>query len=187
MAKPIELTPAEAAHLLELARESIRSSARGLIGGVGVEPSGALAEPAGVFVSLHQRSDGSLRGCVGSLLPIRSLADAVVAMAAAASNQDPRFDPVRPEDVDNLHIEISVLSPLRRIRNPEEIEVGTHGVRVTRGNRTGVLLPQVAPRYEWTAEQFLEAVCKKAGLPADAWQAGDAEIDVFAARILSED
>ena len=136
---------------------------------------------------MHLRSDGALRGCVGSFQANRSLADAVIAMAAAASNQDPRFDPVRPGDVDGLHIEISVLSTPRPVTGASEVEIGTHGIRITQGTRAGVLLPQVATRYGWTSEEFLEAVCKKAGLAKGAWQSSETKIEVFAARIFSED
>jgi AmmeMemoRadiSam system protein A len=104
--------------------------------------------------------------------------------ARAAALDDPRFDPVTPAELSSLHIEISILSPLVDIA-PQQVEVGRHGLLVSRGGRRGLLLPQVAEEWNWNREQFLQETCLKAGLPADAWQHG-ARIQAFTAQILRE-
>jgi AmmeMemoRadiSam system protein A len=106
------------------------------------------------------------------------LAEAVAHCAAAAATGDPRFPPVTPEELTHLEIEVSVLSPLRRITDPAEVEVGTHGLYISQSGRHGLLLPQVASELRWDRETFLRQTCLKAGLPADAWRTG-AEIQIF--------
>jgi AmmeMemoRadiSam system protein B/AmmeMemoRadiSam system protein A len=144
----------------------------------------ALA-PRGVFVSLHRRRDGRLRGCIGSLVAAGSLVDAVAHNAQRAATDDPRFDPVRADELAGLEIEISVLSPLQDVADPEEIVVGRHGVVVTLGLQRGVLLPHVATHFNWTHAELLDNVCDKAGLPRDAWRRG-AKLQRFEAERFAE-
>jgi len=106
-------------------------------------------------------------------------------MAIASGWEDPRFPPLDASELDEIEIEISVLSPLRPAR-PEEIEVGKHGVYITKGFYRGVLLPQVAVEYGWDRETFLAQTCLKAGLHPDAWKEPDTKIEIFSAEVFSE-
>jgi len=107
-------------------------------------------------------------------------------MAVAAATEDGRFEPVRPEELPGLTIEISALGPMRPIR-AEEVEVGRHGLLISRGRRRGVLLPQVPLEYGWDRQAFLEHTCWKAGLPADAWRDPSAELLGFTATVFAEE
>ncbi len=137
-----------------------------------------------MFVTLHKH--GQLRGCIGTLEPREPLAEAVRSAAVSAATQDPRFPAVNPDEVDDLEIEISVLSPLEKIDRPEDIIVGKHGVVVAEGVQRGVFLPQVAPEQGWDRETMLNYLCAhKAGLPADAWRR-TADLYVFTTQVFSE-
>ena len=138
----------------------------------------------GAFVTIKER--GELRGCIGNFTSDGPLHDTIVEMAISAAVRDPRFPPVAVSELDKLQLEISVLSPLRKITDVNEIEVGKHGIYIIRGYDRGVLLPQVATEYGWDRETFLAQTCRKAGLPMDAWQKG-AEILIFDAQVFSED
>ncbi len=107
-------------------------------------------------------------------------------MAIAAATQDPRFPPMTPSELSGMSIEISVLSDLSKIDDPEKIQVGVHGLEIEKGPFRGVLLPQVATEYGWDRIKFLQETCRKAGLPPDAWQKG-ATIYVFTAQVFSEE
>jgi len=108
-------------------------------------------------------------------------------MAVAAAFDDPRFPPLKAEELKDLELEISVLSPLKKIRDIHEIEVGKHGLYIVRGYHSGLLLPQVAIEYGWDRETFLEETCYKAGLPPDAWRDAQTEIYVFSADYFGEE
>ena len=131
---------------------------------------------------------GELRGCLGTLQCTGGLADDVARCAADAASADPRFAPVSPAELEGLSIDISVLGPLEPIdpRTPDSIVIGRHGLVVEQGRRRGLLLPQVAPEWGWTTDQFLAQTCLKAGLSRDAWQRGASvfrfEADVFGER-----
>ena len=140
--------------------------------------------PAGAFVSLHE--DGDLRGCIGTFNAERPLAEVVQEMALAAATGDSRFPPMEAEAMDFVDIEISVLSPRRRIESPAQVEVGVHGIFITRDYYSGVLLPQVATEYGWNREEFLAQTCLKAGLPPEAWKDPKTSIEVFSAQIFGE-
>jgi AmmeMemoRadiSam system protein A len=144
---------------------------------------GVFARHAGVFVSLHRHGD--LRGCIGQPEPHDRLGDVVVHCARAAALEDPRFEPVQPDELPTLAVEVSVLTPPERVTDFSSIIVGCHGLIVTREGRRGLLLPQVAVEWGWTAEEFLAQTCRKAGLPGDAWRHG-AEVFRFEAEIFSE-
>ena len=171
--------------LLSLARETITAY---IISGKRLKQSfdtPGLNQKAGAFVTLHK--DGQLRGCIGTFTSEQPLFETIIEMAISAAARDPRFNPVRRREIIDLDIEISVLSPLREISDISEIEVGRHGIYITRGYNRGVLLPQVATEYGWTREEFLTHTCQKAGLPKDQWRRGDLTIEVFSAEIFSEE
>ncbi len=143
----------------------------------------SLARPSGVFVTLERGR--RLRGCIGQVEPIESLAIAVARCAIAAAHEDPRFEPVVLPELPEIEIELSVLSALEPIR-PEMIEVGRHGLFVTRGSRRGLLLPQVAGDRGWHRERFLEETCAKAGLEPHAWRDPATLLRAFTAEVFSE-
>lgn len=179
------LTEDEKKELLALARKSVESIVRHKKILQPQEPAGErLKENGAAFVTLHKA--GRLRGCIGSMEPLEPLYSTVVRMAAAAATQDPRFSPIRPEELDDIHIEISVNTPLRSVSGPEEIILGKHGVVVSKGMRRGVFLPQVATETGWTKEEFLSNLCShKAGLAPDAYKT-DAKLSVFTSIVFEE-
>jgi uncharacterized protein len=145
--------------------------------------AGPLARQAAAFVTLFLA--GRLRGCVGLPWPNLALGETVVQAALGAARNDSRFQPVRPAELAELEIEISVLSEAKLIA-ASEIEVGRHGLMVVRGRNRGLLLPQVAVERAWTAEVFLDEVCRKAALPAMAWKDPQTELFAFTAELFSE-
>jgi len=143
----------------------------------------ALLERCGAFVTLHRGPH--LRGCIGTFEARDTLIDTVQRMAVAAASSDPRFSAVKADELEGITLEISALTPLRPA-GAEEIEVGTHGIFITRGYSRGVLLPQVATENGWDRETFLEHTCLKAGLPPDAWKEPGTKIEIFSAEVFSE-
>ena len=135
-----------------------------------------LLEPRGVFVSLHAR--GRLRGCLGHIEADRPLVEATATMAAAVTREDPRFPQVRPDELDGMEVEVSVLSPLRPIA-PDEVVPGRDGLMIRRGRCAGLLLPQVATEFGMDRLGFLDALCQKAMLPPGAWRDPAAELRGF--------
>lgn len=168
--------------LLGIARQSIEKAVQGTFPADLREASGALLENAGAFVTL--RSHGSLRGCIGHVDADEPLARCVAECAKAAALHDPRFKPVTADELPNLSIQVSVLSPLFDIR-PEDIELGRHGLYISSGLHRGLLLPQVAVEWNWDRDRFLAETCAKAGLPVDAWQRG-ARVRAFTTWVLDE-
>ncbi len=142
-----------------------------------------LQQPGSAFVTLHRM--GRLRGCVGQLASKEPLVSVVAYCAMAAALDDPRFAPMTPPEIEGLAIEISVLSPLVEISS-EQVEPGKHGLMVSRGVKRGVLLPQVAQQFGWTAERFLEETCLKADLERDDWKQPGTRVQGFTAEIFSE-
>ena len=177
------LSPEEKKEVLKMARETIEKRVRGEPLPEYESKSETLKEKRGVFVTI--KKGGRLRGCIGYIQPVKPLNEAIPDMAVAASTGDPRFPAVAEEELSELEVEISVLSPLKKIENPEEIEVGRDGIYIVKGPYSGLLLPQVATEYGWDRMTFLQETCHKAGLPSDAWEA-DAEIYTFSAQIFSE-
>jgi AmmeMemoRadiSam system protein A len=149
------------------------------------EPDVADADQprCGAFVTIFYRGD--LRGCLGRVTSDRALPGLIHHLAQEVADSDPRFDPVRAGELDEISIEVSVLTPEREIRSAAEIEIGRHGLIVERGSERGLLLPQVAVEHGWDPETFIEHTCVKAGLPADAWQRG-ARMFVFEAQVFGE-
>ncbi|OGP62527.1 MAG: AMMECR1 domain-containing protein [Deltaproteobacteria bacterium RBG_13_53_10] len=141
-----------------------------------------LKENRGAFVTLNKK--GQLRGCIGYIEGHGPLHQTIEEMAEAAAFRDPRFMPVAEKEVPELDIEISVLTPLKRVTEINEIEVGTHGIYIKKGWYSGLLLPQVATEYGWDRKTFLENTCQKAGLAPDTWRDKDTEIYIFSADIF---
>ena len=177
------LNDEDRALLLKLARESVRAATAGRP--LPLPPKGrpALEEPKGAFVTLHE--DGDLRGCIGLLQAFEPLASTVIEMAQAAAINDPRFPPLRENELDHTTLEISILSPFE-VTKPEDVEVGKHGVFITCRGRRGVLLPQVATEQGWNRETLLDHVCLKAGLPRNAWHGDDVVLERFSAEIIHD-
>lgn len=178
------LTDDEKQALLRIARASIQARLDGKKPPAS-KGQGTLEEKRAAFVSLKKR--GHLRGCIGLIEAKKPLARTVEEMAAAAAFQDPRFPPLRKEELKDLRMEISVLSPLCRIADVSEIEVGIHGLYIRKGGRAGLLLPQVATEYDWSRDTFLKETCRKAGLAPDAWSDPNTEIYLFSADVFGED
>lgn len=170
--------------LLNVARRAIEESVTH-DGSLEVAPEDypeALRRERGVFVTL--KKDGKLRGCMGYIAAVKPLVRAVADMAVRAACKDPRFQPVKQDDIPELSIQISVLSPFREVNDPEAIEVGKHGLMIVKGRRSGLLLPQVATEQGWDRQEFLEYTCRKAGLPPDAWE--EAKLFSFTAKVFGE-
>jgi AmmeMemoRadiSam system protein A len=169
--------------LLAIARETLRAAVED---GETYEPpapsSSWMLEERGVFVTLKKR--GALRGCIGYVLPTKPLYLAVRDMAINSALQDPRFPPVDPAELDDLYIEISVMTLLQPVSDPAEVVVGEDGLVIEARGMKGLLLPQVAPEQGWAREEFLEGVCMKAGLPRDAYRWPDAKLSKFQAHIF---
>jgi AmmeMemoRadiSam system protein A len=147
------------------------------------EPS--LWDTRACFVTLWRRDNDELRGCRGECSARQPLVLAAGYMALAAGLDDPRFDPVTAAELPRLRVEISVLTPLQPIA-PQDVEVGTHGLMIAAGGKRGLLLPQVAVEHHMQREQFLDAVCWKAGLPPDAWRAAGADLWAFETESWAE-
>lgn len=175
-------TDEERLALLQLARDAITAFVTGLSAPV-PEPTAIMERCAGVFVSLHKQGD--LRGCIGHIGQDEPLAQLVARSAVAAASSDPRFPAVTPSEVADLQIELSILGPLERIAGAAEVEIGRHGLVVERGWHRGLLLPQVAVRWQWDSAAFLCQTCHKAGLPRDAWKNG-ATLWRFEAEVFGE-
>lgn len=179
-----ELGDGEKKVLLRLARDTIRMWV-----GEGKKPplpkaEGNLATVTGAFVTLHKK--GQLRGCIGNMVGSEPLVETVQNMAIAAATEDPRFPHVKTEELHDIDIEISVLSPMKRIMDIEEIEVGKHGILLGRGWNRGVLLPQVATEQGWDRDAFLQHTCLKAGLSPDDWRDSETIIEIFSAQVFGE-
>ena len=173
--------------LLTIARATVESAAKGERLPVFIEPHPELQRPQGCFVTL--KNGPQLRGCIGCFSSDKPLWQTVQDQAVSSCRHDPRFrdNRITPEEVPRLHIEISVLSPLKKIDNPLDIELGKHGIVIQRGGRRGCFLPQVATETGWTKEQFLSrCAAGKAGLGPDAWQDPETEVLVFTADVFHE-
>jgi MEMO1 family protein len=178
------LSPEEKALLHRIARESIEARLNGARPPKVALPASAtrLGEPRGAFVTLQKK--GELRGCIGHISAEFPLFETISEMAVAAAFQDPRFPPLTASEMKDIQIEISVLSPLRRIEKIDEIQVGVHGIYMKRNGSSGLLLPQVATEYNWDRTTFLEQTCRKSRLPTDAWKDKETEIYLFSADVF---
>ncbi len=139
-----------------------------------------LRADGAVFVTIKEK--GSLRGCIGHVQAIMPLYQSVIKNAVAACSVDPRFPPMNKEELKDMEIEVSVLSPLIPVKDVKDIRVGKHGLLIRKGQQSGLLLPQVPTEFGWDRETFLEQLCAKAGLPKGSWK--DAELYSFTAEII---
>jgi AmmeMemoRadiSam system protein A len=179
------LSGAQRKRLLEIARESITSFVRDGKRKPFSEKDPLLNAEMGAFVTLHE--NGELRGCIGNMVGEGPLYKTVADMAVEAATGDPRFMRLSPDEINKINIEISVLSPLKRVESAAQIKIPGEGVIVRRGFASGVYLPQVAEETGWDKEQFLTSLCAhKAGLPPDAWKDPATRIYVFSADIIHE-
>jgi uncharacterized protein len=145
-------------------------------------PNQKMTERLGAFVTL--KKGGRLRGCIGHIIGDRPLWETIIKMAAQAAFNDPRFPPLKKEELDSVEIEISVLSPLKPVDNPAEIMPGQDGLLISQKGLRGLLLPQVATECGWDRETFLGQTCRKAGLAYDCWKDPDTEILSFQAIVF---
>ena len=172
--------------LLKIARDSIAAILDGCVPEVNADSfDDVLRRPAGAFVTLRT-GDGDLRGCIGSIRAVEPLYKAVSSSAVSAAFRDPRFLPVRREELPALELEISVMGPIERVKTVDDIEVGRDGLIISRGRYAGLLLPQVATEYGWNRETFLDHTCLKAGLPRGSWRGEDTRIERFSAEVFGE-
>ena len=177
------LTKKEQRELLKIARTTIVAFVTSGTVPVVAPASVGLHSQSGCFVTIKQH--GQLRGCIGNFVSDQPLYALVQEMAVSAATRDPRFYPMKPQDLDEFDLEISVLSPLEKISSIDEIKVGKHGLYIIKNSYRGVLLPQVATEYGWNRDAFLKHTCLKAGLPENAWQK-DCEIYLFSAQVFGE-
>jgi AmmeMemoRadiSam system protein A len=180
----VNLTEVEKKGLLDIARRTIESRLTSSEQQVSVVASKKLEEKRGAFVTIKKH--GKLRGCIGYIEAIKPLCQVVEEMAEAAAFRDPRFVPLTFDELKDLDIEISVLTPLKQVKDINEIEVGIHGIYIVRKGNSGLLLPQVATEYGWDRQTFLGQTCLKAGLDYNAWRDKDTKIYIFSADVFSE-
>ena len=180
----MKLTAKEKVTLLDIAKKAITARINNKDMPELSVDSEIFKEKRGAFVTLKKR--GHLRGCIGYIKAIKPLGETVQEMAVAAAFHDSRFPSLKPDEFRDLTFEISVLSPLKLIKDINEIEVGKHGLYIVRGYKSGLLLPQVAVEYEWDRESFLKETCHKAGLPMRAWMDEETEIYIFSAEYFGD-
>jgi AmmeMemoRadiSam system protein A len=177
---------AEQSKLLHWARHAIEQSVRGEkptpIPVAEITP--AMREPHAAFVTLKKH--GELRGCIGRMDFARPVWENVVAAALSSALEDPRFEPVRPEELPELRLEISVLEPPVELKRFEDYDAQRHGIILEKGVHHALFLPKVAQEYGWDERETLEKLCWKAGLPGGAWRDPDARLHVFTAIDFSE-
>lgn len=181
----IELPPESQRHLITIARATLTAFVAGCSNSDLANDDPHLEDNHyGVFVSLFKGSE--LRGCIGICEPSESLRQLVVEMTKAAASRDPRVMPIQPWELDDIVIDISVLSPLERIADPLDLEIGRHGLHIRGKQRRGVLLPQVAAERGWDTMTFLRQTCLKANLPTEAWRLPTTEVSRFTALVIEE-
>jgi AmmeMemoRadiSam system protein A len=178
------LTEDQKQQLLRIARAAVEAAVTGSAPPDLDTDDPALLEERGAFVTLKR--GGDLRGCLGYVEGIEPLIQAVADNAAAAALRDPRFTPVRASELSEITLEVSALTPLRLVEDPEAITVGEHGLMICLGPNRGLLLPQVPGEWGWDREQFLSQTCHKAGLAPDEWNNPQAQLFSFEAEVFAE-
>lgn len=168
--------------LHKIALTSIKNRLKSKETSLSTPDSKILQENRGAFVSLHRR--GKLRGCIGFIQGVKPLYQTIHEMSMSAAFQDPRFEPLKEKELEDLEIEISVLTPLKQVSDINEIEIGKHGLMIVKEPYSGLLLPQVATEYGWDRETFLNQTCMKAGLPEGSWVDKDTKILAFSADVF---
>ena len=185
------LSASDRAYLLRVARMSLERAVRGgFHGGSGLtetgEPPKATLAKMGAFVTLNDKTTGALRGCIGEILPMRPLVEAVAARAVDAARRDPRFTPVSERELGGIRVEVSALTPPRRVASWRDIVLGRDGMTLEKDGHFAVFLPQVAPEQGWDLPTTLSCLSQKAGLSADAWKDG-AKFETFQAEVFHEE
>ncbi len=181
----MELTKEEKLILLNAARKTIESKFRDVtLEEPDYEKHPVLKSKAGAFVTLT--SNGRLRGCIGYIIGFDPLFETVCSAATQAAMNDPRFMPVTEDELNDLEIEISVLSEPFPMTNYDDIVLGKHGLIVEESGRRGLLLPQVPIEHNMTKEEYLSAICQKAGLPSMLWREKQLNLQAFTANVFSE-
>ena len=173
--------------LVDAARKSIVSELKSESLSLSEDFKEEFSEKRGIFVTL--KKDDELRGCIGYPVPKLPLHQAVVDAAKAAAFKDPRFPPLAEDEVNDISIEISVLTVPEEleVRDRENIVIGRDGLIIDGGYASGLLLPQVPVEQGWDQEEFLEHICTKAGLPSDAYKDEENKIYIFQAQIFCEE
>ena len=182
--KNLELDSKQKKILLRIARETVENTVTGSPQGDYDIDDPVLNTECGAFVTIHNM--GNLRGCIGNITATTPLWMTVMSMAIEASTRDPRFPPVTPDELEDIDIEISALSPIWKIKDINEIEVGRHGIIIRKGFNQGLLLPQVATENGFDRISFLEHTCHKAGLDRNCYRDESCEIRIFSATIFGE-
>jgi hypothetical protein len=181
----VYLPPESQVQLLSLARRRLEQFVRGL-----APETAAIEDPHlqscryGAFVTLSKHNE--LRGCIGNCAPGAPLYQTVLDMTEAAASRDHRVDPISETELEDIRIDISVVSPLSIARDPLSLVVGKHGLYVASQAKRAVLLPQVAVRYKWDIATFLEQTCLKAGLRKQAWKDSETQLSSFTALVIEE-
>lgn len=171
--------------LIELSRRTLEDFVLGRTRAADrVEDSYLESDDYGAFVSLH--NNGELRGCIGDCAPRAPLYETVMELTRAAASRDSRVKPVTKDELGDIRIEISILSPLIKADDPLSLRAGKDGLQIGQRGQRGVLLPQVATQYGWNMQTFLEQTCLKAGLRKQAWKDSDTEVSTFTALIIEE-
>lgn len=182
----LNLPPDSQRRLIQLSRNTLEDFVRR-----SSRDTGPVVDPYlrcsqfGAFVGLHKGDE--LRGCIGTCFPTRPLYETVIEMTEAAASRDHRVSPIAASELAEIQIDISVLSPLEPVSDPLQLEVGKHGLHVVRGDKRGVLLPQVATQYGWDITTFLDQACIKAGLAKGAWKWPETQVSSFGALIIEEE
>ena len=172
--------------LVHLSRHTLNDFVRGIEDEtVEISDANLQSRSYGAFVSLHKK--GELRGCIGNCAPDAPLYQLVMDMTRAAASRDSRVPPIAEDELDDIHIDITVLSPLVRVVEPLSLEVGKYGLHVEQMGRRAVLLPQVAAERNWNMKTFLQETCIKAGLRKNAWRDATTEVSAFTALIIEEE
>ncbi len=182
----IYIPPVSQKRLLHLSRQTLECCVLGRESKTEViDDPYLLTSDYGGFVSLHKAEE--LRGCIGTCFPTAPLYRTIIEMTEASASRDHRVPPIRPSELDEIHIGISVLSKLKAVEDFLSLEIGKHGLYIASSGKRAVLLPQVATQYGWDRETFLCQVCLKAGLPEEAWKWAETTISSFSALIIEED
>ena len=175
------IAAADRKRLLDLAREALIARVRAQR--APVAPADLNLPASGAFVTVY--CHGELRGCLGTLDAREPLAEAIVRLGGEVAGNDYRFEPLRADELPQIVLDVSILTPPQQVRDPSEIVIGRDGLIVEQGTRKGLLLPQVATEHCWDRDTFLAHTCAKAGLPPDAWRKG-ATILRFEAEVFGD-
>lgn len=178
------LNDSQKSFLLKLARETIKCKLENRDLDLKPPQAEVYKQRLGAFVTLNK--DGELRGCIGFIKGIKPLYETIVEMALAAAFQDYRFPAVTSDELEAIQIEISILSKMKLVKDLNKIKIGKHGLYLTQGYQSGLLLPQVPIKWNWDRKTFLKQICRKAGLSQDCWKDSETEIFKFTAEVFSE-